>query len=193
MIRRLGVAALALLLAACAAPAPRPPLPFELPASWQAQGRLAVKAGAEAWHGTFAWHQEAEQLLVELAGPLGQGGLRLRESPSGALLETGSEAAVHGADTEALLAGRLGWTLPVRGLRYWITGRADPARPVTRRRDAPAGSVILEQDGWSVTCDRYLDVDGGRLPQRVVLERAELRVRLVVDRWQLGGAAGGER
>lgn len=191
MIRCARVALLALLVAACTTPPPRPPSPLDLPDRWQAQGRLAVRAGDQAWHGTFAWQQEADRTRITLAGPLGQGSVHLREDAAGALLETGEGAAVQGTDTEALLEQQLGWTLPVRGLRYWITGRADPGRPATWRRDPPPGTVGLDQDGWTIVGDRFTAVDGGSVPQRVVLERADLRVRLVIDRWRLGAAAGG--
>jgi outer membrane lipoprotein LolB len=191
VIRSPAVAVLALLAAACTTPPLRPLAPADLPDRWQAQGRLAVRAGDEAWHGTFAWQQEADRTRITLAGPLGQGSVSLREDAAGALLETGEGETVQGTDTEALLEQRLGWTLPVRGLRYWITGRADPGRPATWRRDPPPGAIALEQDGWTIACDRFTAVDGGRVPQRVVLERTDLRVRLVVDRWRLGAAADG--
>jgi len=190
VILALRVVVLAWLVAACATPPTHPVQPpAELPGTWLAQGRLAVTADEEAWHGTFAWHQAPAQVLIEMAGPLGQGSVRLREDHTGALLEVGADQVFHGRDTEALLREQLGWSLPVRGLRYWITGRPDPDRPAIVRRDEAGRVISLEQDGWDVACTRYLDVGAGVLPHRLVLEREALRIRLVIDRWQPGPLA----
>jgi outer membrane lipoprotein LolB len=187
VILALRVIVLTLLVTACTTAPPRSALPVaELPETWLAQGRLAVKSGDEAWHGTFAWHQAPTLLRIELAGPLGQGSVRLHEDPDGARLELGTEQVIHGVDSGALLREQLGWAMPVQGLRYWISGQPDPDRPATVERDEAGRVTGLAQDGWQVTCNRYLEVEGGLLPHRVVLEREELRVRLVIDRWQLG-------
>ena len=98
---------------------------------------------------------------------------------------------LHGADTEVLLERQFGWSLPLGGLRHWIGGRADPGRPATSRLDADGRLVALAQDGWQIAFERYREVAGaGALPHRVVLERDDLEVRLVIDAWQLGQQAG---
>lgn len=187
----LRVVLMALFVTACTTAPPRSALPVaDLPESWLAQGRLAVKSGDEAWHGTFAWHQAPRLVRIELAGPLGQGSVRLREDPGGARLEIGAEQVIQGSDSEALLQEQLGWAMPVQGLRYWISGHPDPGRPATVERDGAGRVTGLAQDGWRIACSRYLEVDGGLLPHRVVLEREELRVRLVIDRWRLGPETG---
>lgn len=190
MIRFGCVAALALLAAACASPPPRTGPATPLPTSWEARGRLAVSFADEAWHGTFAWYLAPGTQQVDLSGPLGQGSARLRETSAGATLDLGEGHQVSGADTEMLLEDHFGWSLPLRGLRYWISGRADPARPAELRHDTDGRIVGLAQDGWEVVCDRYREVSGGVLPHRVVLERAGLKVRLVVDAWRLDPAPG---
>ena len=43
----------------------------------------------------------------------------------------------------------------------------------------------LTQDGWHVTYGAYVDAHGQTLPARLTLEREAVRVRLVVDDWQL--------
>lgn len=188
----LRAAPLALLLAACAAPAPRPAPPAQaLPEAWQAHGRLAVAAGEDSWHGTFTWDEAPGGRRVELAGPFGAGTVRLSEVPGQATLQLAVDEVLTGSDPEQLLATHLGWSFPVNGLRFWMTAREDPARPATLRRDAGGHLAGLEQDGWTVAYDRYAEVGGSVLPHRVTLEREGLRVRLVIDRWTLGPGAGG--
>jgi len=188
----LRAAPLALLLAACAAPPPRPLPPVQpMPEAWQAHGRLAVAAGDESWHGSFSWDEAPDGRRVELAGPLGAGRVRLSEAPGQATLQLAADEVLTGSDAERLLAEHLGWSLPLRGMRYWIAARDDPARPATARYDAAGHLVALDQDGWAVAYERYAAVDGHALPHRVTLEREGLRVRLVIDRWALGPGAGG--
>ncbi len=163
-----------------------------LPASWEARGRLAVNVADEAWHGTFAWRHAPQRQQVDLAGPLGQGSARLVEDAAGAKLDLGDGRVVNGSDTERLLQRELGWTLPLHGLRHWIGGRADPGRAATPSHDAQGRLVGLEQDGWRIAFDRYREVAGDAvLPHRVVLERDDLGVRLVIDDWRLGPVSGG--
>ncbi len=192
-MRRLGrVAALALLATACATPPPRPATPImPLPDTWEVRGRLAVTVADEAWHGTFAWRRAPDRQQVDLAGPFGQGGARLRETAVGATLDYGDGQQASDTDTEALLVRHFGWALPLRGLRFWIAGQADPARPATLHHDADGRVVGIDQDGWQVVCDRYREVDGGLLPHRLVLARETVEARLVIDAWRLGAAVGG--
>ncbi len=193
MTRPGWVVVLAMLTTACATPPQKSQAPvMELPASWEARGRLAVNVADEAWHGTFAWRKAPERQQVDLAGPLGQGSARLVEDADGATLDLGDGHVVAGADTEMLLQRQFGWSLPLRGLRHWIGGQADPERAATPRHDAEGRLVGLEQDGWRIAFDRYREVVGdASLPHRVVLERDDLGVRLVVDSWRFGPGPGG--
>lgn len=186
MIRLARVAVLALTLAACAAPQPRPSAPTTtLPEAWEVHGRLAVRAGGEAWHGRFTWLRDQARQRIELSGPLGQGSVRLRESAAGAVLELGDGHVVRGEDTRALLEQHYGWSLPFEGLSYWIAGQIDPARPGRTLLDDEGLVVGLAQDGWEIALDRYRAVASGSLPHRVILVREGLEVRLAVEGWNL--------
>ncbi|HEY5791584.1 MAG TPA: lipoprotein insertase outer membrane protein LolB [Gammaproteobacteria bacterium] len=177
--------ALAALLAGCAAAPPSPPVPGP-GLEWQQHGRLGVRAADEQWHGTLTWEQRADGYRIEFAGPLGQGAVRLEEDAGGARLQLASDESYHERDTESLLRRHLGWYLPVRGLRHWLTGRAAPGAAGAQVRDAEGRLLRLEQDGWQVKLERYQPVSGRVLPHRVELARPDLRLRLVVDQWRLG-------
>ena len=191
MILALRVIVLTLLVTACTTAPPRSALPVaELPETWLAQGRLAVKSGDEAWHGTFAWHQAPTLLQIELAGPLGQGSVRLHEDPDGARLELGTEQVIHGVDSGALLREQLGWAMPVQGLRYWIRGLPEPAAgKVQATRDEAGRLRRLEQSGWSIEYQRYQVVGEIYLPAKLRLIHDDITVRIVVDQWEPGDIA----
>jgi outer membrane lipoprotein LolB len=46
--------------------------------------------------------------------------------------------------------------------------------------------VTLEQGGWRIDYQRYSTEPGARVPVKMSASNGEARVRIVVDRWQLG-------
>jgi len=71
--------------------------------------------------------------------------------------------------------------VPVYGLAAWMQALALPATPHTQERDAAGRVAQLQQDGWQVAFD-YRDAAATR-PVRVRLTRADIEVRIVVERW----------
>ena len=93
---------------------------------------------------------------------------------------------------EALMQEQLGWYVPVAGLRYWLTGRPGPGFIDHREVDLSGRLLRLEQDGWQVAFQRYMSIDEMiELPRKLELSNPRLRVRLVIDQWQLPGASRG--
>jgi outer membrane lipoprotein LolB len=55
----------------------------------------------------------------------------------------------------------------------------------------PDGEGLLEsmeQAGWVVNFDAYGEIDGLMLPRRLDMERGEVRIRVMSDRWDIPGA-----
>ena len=50
---------------------------------------------------------------------------------------------------------------------------------------ASSASESLTQDGWQVTYGAYVAAGAETLPARLTLERDAVRVRLLVEDWQL--------
>jgi outer membrane lipoprotein LolB len=94
----------------------------------------------------------------------------------GARFEQGGQQW-YAIDPEGELRQRFGFSLPVRGLDYWLRGLPAPS-PAT----APvAGTVGFEQDGWTV---EYPAFDAAARPLKLTASRPGMRVRAVVERWQ---------
>jgi len=150
-------------------------------ASWQLDGRAAVAVGTQGWQATLNWQQRGESSEVHLSGPLGVGALLLKRTPEGLSLNGAppSDAVL------AQLQERLGFTLPVDQLRFWLLGVPDPGAPFELKRNAQERASQLIQGEWIVDYDRYMPVDGDLLPAHLVLNREGARVRIAADRWQL--------
>ena len=178
--QRLLYAACALALSACAG-APTPARETQAPVSFELSGRLAVRHAEEHFSGHIRWRHTSTEDDILLSTPLGQGVARLGRDAQGVTLLTSDRKRYAAADPEALTEKVLGWRLPLAGLSHWVTGRPAPSSPAVVSADR------LTQQGWQIDFSDRREIGRFRLPARITLERGELHIRLVVDRWQARG------
>jgi outer membrane lipoprotein LolB len=177
-------------LAACATtrPPPSPSIHWDQRAStlqstgdWQLDGRAAVALGTQGWQATLNWRQADNIAELHLAGPFGIGALVLKQTPAG--------LSLNGAPpSDAVLAqihDKLGFDLPIEDLHYWLLGVPNPGSSFDLSRNDQDRAKSLSQAGWKVDYDRYSPVAGDLLPARLVLSRGDVRVRIVIDHWDL--------
>jgi outer membrane lipoprotein LolB len=187
-----GVAALA--LSACrTAPLPAPGAPpwaarepqLQAREHFGLKGRVAVAAAGTGFNARLRWAQDGERAHLALEGPLGAGAVHVEADGSGLEIATASGAHLTGDAARAELAARLGFDPPLASLRYWVLGVPDPARPADEQLDSGRQRLSsLEQDGWRIDYSDYVAVGSEWLPSRLTLERADVRVKLLVDDWQ---------
>lgn len=203
ILRPAFAAALPLLLSACASLAPSPPISVETARQAAERpyhqtinlgGRISVqyqgRNGEELLHGGFAWQQTPARTAISLLSPLGQTIAVIDVTPEGATLMQGGRT-MHAADVDALTSERLGWPLPVAGMREWLQGFALDAGG-RRFVATPLNDTVTTADGWRI---RYVawqhnDARPGQIrPRRVDLARmtpqaGEVSIRIVIDSWQ---------
>jgi len=153
---------------------------------FQLKGRVAVAAGDEGFDASLRWTQEGPRSQLTLEGPLGVGGARVTASGNDLTLVTSRGEVVDSAAAHAALTERLGFDPPLASLRYWVLGVPDPAQPATESLDRTQQRLTaLTQDGWRIDYQSYTSANGQPLPARLTLKRDAVRVRLLVDDWQL--------
>jgi outer membrane lipoprotein LolB len=191
-------AALLTMLAALAACRTAPP-PLPQGIGWDARkpqlqarghfvlkGRVAVAAGTEGFNADLHWTQDGSRSQVTLEGPLGVGGAQITANGNELALVTSRGEHISSDAAHAALAQRLGFDPPLASLRYWILGVPDPAQPAQEELDVSQQRLTgLTQAGWHVGYSSYGSAGGEALPARLTLQRADVRVRVVVDDWQL--------
>ncbi|PNS07555.1 lolB: outer membrane lipoprotein LolB [Lysobacter silvestris] len=144
-------------------------------------GRAAISHGKQSGSLGVEWEDAGPSgYLVVLTAPITRQGWRLQEQNGRATLEGMAGGPRIGADGAALLRQATGFEIPVRSLRYWIRGLADPAQPVDRYVFADDQLATLVQGGWQID---YPARDAQSRPVRINATRGDDRVRLVVDRW----------
>ena len=156
---------------------------------WQARGRLGVSGPENGGSGSFDWQQRGDRTQVQIRGPVGVGSVRLElhgDPSSPALtLETADGRKLESTAAWDELEARLGAPVPAGNLRYWMLGLAAPGEHQWHE-PGPDGVVTLEQGGWRIDYQRYSTEPGARVPVKMSASNGEARVRIVVDRWQLG-------
>lgn len=148
-------------------------------------GRVAVAVGKQGFNAGLRWTQSDAMTRVALTGPLGAGGVEVTaEGPS---LSVITSSGKHLGDTEARseLEDKLGFEPPLTSLRYWVLGVPDPGSPASVQLDSQQRLTRLTQDGWRIDYSAYMPVGAEWLPRLLTLQRQGVRVRMVVDGWQL--------
>jgi len=193
--RRLSAVTLALMLGACAAFGTRAPeraATAEEAEQFELSGRINLRVADSAFPGRVQWrHQPAVDELA-FSSPIGTSVARMRQGPEGAWLLTADGEQHEAKDLRALAADVLDWDLPLDALPYWVRGLEWPGATAEVERDDSGRVRTLRQAGWLVS---YLGWDGGGvrgLPSKLDLAGERLRMRLVIERWNLDAEGDGQ-
>jgi outer membrane lipoprotein LolB len=157
----------------------------EIPEDWDASGRLGVKVAEEGFNASFRWQERRGVGRISVEGPLGTGRVLLTLGLKHLRIESGSAPPVDldapFDDLDALLTMRLGFALPVPAMRFWMLGVPDPSLPSGGQRGD------FEQLGWQVSRTAAMAVVGVEdpLPAGLLMTREKIRIRWVIDRWQV--------
>lgn len=153
---------------------------------WTLQGRVGIETGKDSGSASMRWEQNGEDYAIRISAPMSQGTFELKGSARGVTLRGPDNREISASDPQALMQAQLGWSLPVAGLKYWIRGIPMPDRPVAAVHLDDAGRLSdLEQDGWRVSVQRYQTVGEEELPDKIFMENAPLKMRVVIGEWQL--------
>jgi len=186
-VRKLLALLPVLALFGCAAPMPREaPVPGTEPAlitGFQLSGRVAVKYDGQGFSGGLRCQRNGDTDDLLILSPLGQGVARIERDAEGVTLTAPDQRPYRAKDTAELTQQVLGWRLPLDGLRYWALGVAAPATAAIPEVDAGQRLSRLTQDGWRIDYLGYKRVDGTDLPGKIVLQRDDVEVKLVIDAW----------
>lgn len=150
---------------------------------WQIQGKIGVRTADDAGSAYIDWSQSHDSFYITLSGPLGQGTTIISGNPGGARLEQ-SDGTWIAESPDQLVQEHTGWEIPISNLLYWVKGMPAPSSKANTRHNALGTLASLEQDGWNLSFDQYSPQLGNLLPCRIRIQKGELRVTLVIKRWQ---------
>ena len=148
-------------------------------------GRVAVAVSGQGFNAGLRWGQSGELTRLTLSGPLGAGGVEVTARGGDLDVVTSRGKRLGNAAARAELEDRLGFEPPIASLRYWVLGVPDPGAPAAVHLDSEQRLADLTQDGWQIIYGAYMPVGAEWLPRLVTLRHGQVRVRMVVDEWQL--------
>jgi outer membrane lipoprotein LolB len=155
--------------------------------AWRLEGRVGVQTAKDAWHANLFWEHEADQDRLRISGPLNQGMLSIVVQKDLIYLNEGNGIGEMSRDPEALLKRRLGFAVPLSSLRYWILGLPDPAIAFVPSYDEKGGLTGFRQLGWLLGLDRFMKVGARVLPQKMLIQGSEVKLKLIADSWEIRG------
>ena len=148
-------------------------------------GRVAVAVGKQGFDAGVRWAQSGAMSRLTLTGPLGAGGVQITANGATLSVITSNGKRMGDAAAREELEDKLGFAPPLTSIRYWVLGVPDPGAPASVKLDAQQRLSQLTQDGWQVEYISYMPVGAEWLPRLLTLRRAGVRVRMIVEGWQL--------
>lgn len=148
-------------------------------------GRVAVAVERQGFDANIRWTQQGARTRMVLSGPLGAGAVQVTDRDGNLNVVTSHGKHLGDAAAREVLVRQLGFEPPLRSLRYWVLGVPDPGTPAVVALDAKQRLATLRQDGWSILYRAYMPVGADWLPRLLTVQRAGVRLRMVVNEWHL--------
>ena len=149
-------------------------------------GRVLVKGGDKGFSGGIRWSHDNTVDNIHLLSPFGQVVAEIKSGEGAALLTTSEQRIYRATNVENLIQKVLGWRLPILGLQYWVRGVNAPKTESEIDRDTDGRIIGIRQDGWMIIYTSYFPsklIKTDR-PRVIVLERSNLKIKLVIDNWE---------
>lgn len=142
-----------------------------------AYGRL-IPAKAD-----LRWQQNADgSFELRVSGPFGIGAATIAGTENNVTVRTRS-GTYQSDDPQAWIESKMGWTLPLGGLRYWVLGLPSPHSEAEIELNPQGQITALEQDGWHLAYTEYMRGGAYDLPRKFEVSNDEVRLKVVVDAW----------
>ena len=157
---------------------------------WAFDARAAVRSGLTGGSGHLEWTQVGPVSSLTMSGPFDSGRVALTGTASRMLITDARGNSRISTDPEQLLEELTGWRVPLARLPRWVRGLPDtPLDELTTDRfrlDAQGRLVRLSERDWTVEYERYRAAGNApALPHFIEMRNDEVRIRLVIDDWQI--------
>ncbi|MBE9398122.1 outer membrane lipoprotein LolB [Pontibacterium sp. N1Y112] len=149
---------------------------------WELSGKIGIRSPQDNQSANLFWQQQDQKYVIEMTGPLGQGGARITGQPGHIQVSIAGEGDFQAGSPEALLQDTLGWSVPVEQFQWWVRGLPAPDSSFQQQMNNNRLDELM-QDGWHVRYLRYKQHDIYTLPSKIRLSRDALSITLIIKEW----------
>lgn len=153
---------------------------------WCMSGRSAASYGQSGWQAGVRWCLDDGKTTLELTGPINLNSVVIRYFQGELWVWESKDQLTISHSPELLLRSRLGFSVPLTALRYWLMGIAEPGMIASKQHDNFGHLSVLKQYDWVVRYSNYSLVDGHPLPGKIKLSKNKANLKIIVDHWRLG-------
>ncbi|MDO6708872.1 lipoprotein insertase outer membrane protein LolB [Photobacterium sp. 1_MG-2023] len=154
---------------------------------YQATGKLGYISPEQRFTANLNWKNETGADHLRLTNFLGTTLLKLDTQPGRAVLIDNDGKRYQGPDAAALVLKLTGISLPVNQMRDWLIGLpsgADTYQLNAENRVAYLAKQVGSQL-WQLDYNVYDESATPALPSRLVLSQGDIRITLLINRWQV--------
>jgi len=132
------------------------------------------------------WQQEKKTYHLVVSPPLSMlGSIQLIGKPGQVTLYQPNRPPMKSTSAKQLIKQELGWTFPVKSLKYWIQGLPIPNSPSTISTNPRYRQYIISQQGWRIYLSNYKLFNGYQLPTHIELMHPHIHIKLVLRSWRV--------
>lgn len=149
--------------------------------SWDISGKIGIITSDNSNSASLKWLQQQQSYIIDIHGPLGQGGASIQGNPNKVTVDISGEGEFSGPDPEYILYQQLGWDIPISDIYWWIRGIPSPDSEFQNTLENNRLKT-LKQNGWTIQYLRYHSLEPA-LPSKIRLVRNGLKITLVLHTW----------
>lgn len=129
------------------------------------------------------WEQNPDgSFELRISGPFGVGAATITGTRKHVLVRT-RDGEYETNNPEKWIEERMGWTLPIGELHYWMLGLPAPMSEAAIELNIKGQILVMEQDGWKMEYNEYQSKGGYDLPRRFVVTNPTVQLKVVVGDW----------
>jgi len=147
--------------------------------SWTFWGRIAITDQKNALSADIVWAHDLNQESIELAGIFGMGRTKINLSRQRVMIDSAGKEEVSYGDVNDIVSSKLGVTVPVAALQYWVLGLVAPSESYIRQESG------FEQYGWRVRYQQMQQQSNKSLPRKIRLEKGGSLLKLIINQWKI--------
>ena len=158
-------------------------------AEWSAHLSVIGVTNDEKFKTRIIWQQSADDYQIKLRDFIGRTVALIEGTADKVVVKTSKGQRYEDQDAETLIYGLFGLRIPVAGMRYWLRGVPQPKteyHDLSLRADGLAAS--MQQAGWQLSYQNYVDKDTLRLPTNAIFQYDDLALTVKVARWDLASS-----